>query len=849
MKFINILTSVVIAATTMTLGGCSADDIDSPDTPDVVGEGNVTLTFRSSKNASRATDATNNEDLINSLTVFLYTDGADSETAEPVATASFSNLNRNAVTTVKMSLTKEQTAALFPDGDGSECRMVAIANLPAASTLPASKTVTNLRSTAISGTLNAQQGDRPQTSFVMFGDTDEGRAGTVKVKYTENDLGGTAEGNVMLVRAAARISLNVRVPQTIEVAENGSDAKVVWESQASGMQVLLDNGVNVSAVDPSVLTARPVDNAYFSIGEGRKFTFADNGETGETAYRWTQILPFYTYPNQWESSPGETHKTTMTIIVPWRIEGANTYRTCYYKLPVTGGTELLRNTAYTVNLNVSMLGSFIKEEPLEVTPTYLAVDWADVETGVDIKDYRYLVVNQNNYTVDNQSTISIPFYSSHEVVVRNITMTYQRFNMYGNNSEVMNIPITMEQNHETGIKNAGDSLYTYQLTSDAMGNNVLTIEHPLTTWSPRRANGNVINETGYNSKNAAQNAIDAISYYVPGTGQAYSPYTITVTIKHKDMAAGSAFEQTMTIKQYPGMWILADQNPNYPNTGAGNVMVNGGNTNNLGSLNGISNSSNKNPNMYVITINTLDADQKKYIIDDPRYYMPINLNDTRTGNNRTPYYLTGTTSLNDPIASPTPGSTAATELAKAGTWSSSEAAIYSVVDGEVVNSTANRRLTYYYPTNEGSDFANVIAPKIRVASSYGSTSSISRNNARRRCASYQEAGRPAGRWRMPTVAEMEYIVNLSRTGKIPELFSPGDDGYWSAQGVVPIPAASNTSVTLVANGNNSSTTAVRCVYDEWFWEEFLPASKNTFSDYYSKFTWGDRPKANPEATN
>lgn len=863
MKITDIFTSIILAALSLSLAGCAAEDIDSPDSPGVVGEGNVTLTFRSAKNASRADDSSNNEDKINTLMVFLYPDGADDDT-EPVASATFGSLNKNTVTTVKMSLSKADTDKLFPGGNGSECRMVAIANLPVTTSLPASKTVTNLRNIAIAGSITNQQGNLPQGSFYMFGDTEEGRTGTVKVKYTENTFGGTAEGTVVLVRAAARISLNIRVPETIEVDENGT--KVTWTSQATGMEVLLDNGVFESVVDPSVLTGRPADKAYFSIGAGKNFKFNDSGETGENAYRWKQVLPFYTYPNSWESSPGETHKTTMILIVPWKRDGAQTYRTCYYKVPVTGGTELLRNTAYTVNLNVGMLGSFIKEEPLEVTPTYLAIDWADVDAGVDIKEYRYLVVNQYTYFVDNQSTISIPFYSSHDVEVRDITMTYQRFNMYGNNSEIMNIPITMAQNHKTGIENKGDSLFTYKLESDAMGNNVLTIDHPLTTWSPRGENGNVINETGYNNKTQAQNAIDNISYYVPVTGQAqaYSPYVINVKIKHKGLPDGTAFEQSMTITQYPGMWILGDQNPGYVATNinvnkgyvyVNNKQTNGGNTSSsnnnddyLGGVFGISNNANnKNPNMYVITINTLDTDQKKYIIDDPRYYLPINLgNSSRTqgnDNRRTYFYLTGTTNINDPIAAPVPGSTDADLLAAAATdWSETAPALYR---GTNLTSATNQRLLYYYPTNEGSDFAYVIAPKIRVASSYGVTYPVSRNYARRRCASYQEAGRPAGRWRLPTLGELEFIVNLSRTGKIPELFSPGD-GYWSAQGYVPIPKGT-TTVTLSATQSNNATRAVRCVYDEWFWEEFKPASDKSFSSYYTTFTWGDRPKANPEA--
>lgn len=844
MKLTNIYSYILLVATIIGLGGCSADNIVSPDSPDVVGNGNVTLTFRTARNGSRATDDSNNEDLIQSLWVFLYPDNADSETDEPVAYASFSGLTDNAVATVKLSLSDDQTDNLFPGGNNSVCRMVAIANIPAGTLMPESKTVANLRQLAITSKFNEQKGNAAQTSFIMFGDTHEGREGTVKVKYTEGDFGGTAEGNVMLVRAAARISLNVRVPASIQQDDEEGN-KVTWESQAGSMQVLLENGVYMSVADPSAVTERPANDSYFSISEGQNYKFTDSGETGETAYPWKQNLPFYTYPNQWESSPGEMHKTTLILIVPWRREGTQTYRTCYYKVPVTAGTELLRNTAYTVKLNVGMLGSFIKEEPLEVEASYFTVDWEAVETPVDIKDYRYLVANQNNYVVDNQSTISIPFFSSHEVEVSDISMTYQRFNMYGNNGEVMDIPITMAQNEETGNKNNGQMLYTYELTSDAMGNNVLTINHPLITWAPRRSNGATVAETGYSSEASAQNAIDNISYYVPAAGQAYSPYIINVTIKHKDMTAGSAFEQTMTVTQYPGMWILADQNPGGGPDNKGYVYVNANYTTETGwtAVRGL-NGNNQNPNMYVVTINTLDADQQGYIIDDPRYYTPINLGDNNWTEGsgwwgqRTYYYLTGTTSLNDAISAPVPGSTAASELSQAATWSATANALYR---GNELTPATGQRLTYYYPTNEGDEFANVIAPKIRVASSYSVCgNAINRNEARRRCASYQERGRPAGRWRIPSYGELQFIVSLSVEGKIPVLFNDGGN-YFTAQGAV--------TIGDKLSFNNRTSAYVRCVYDEWFWEEFVPASNNSFSSYYNTFTWGDRPKANPEDTN
>ena len=101
--------------------------------------------------------------------------------------------------------------------------------------------------------------------------------------------------------------------------------------------------------------------------------------------------------------------------------------------------------------------------------------------------------------------------------------------------------------------------------------------------------------------------------------------------------------------------------------------------------------------------------------------------------------------------------------------------------------------------------------------------------AQKRCAAYQENGYPAGRWRLPTKAEIEYLMTLSQKNKIPKLFDPEDwAGYWAggkifmildgtlkfidANGVTP--TANNYYYSI--GGTNYQVWA-RCVYDEWYW--------------------------------
>lgn len=131
------------------------------------------------------------------------------------------------------------------------------------------------------------------------------------------------------------------------------------------------------------------------------------------------------------------------------------------------------------------------------------------------------------------------------------------------------------------------------------------------------------------------------------------------------------------------------------------------------------------------------------------------------------------------------------------------------------------RLTNYYLTKE-SEADDIIVPAFKVASSWGLTYDVTFKAAQERCASYQENGYPAGRWRVPTKAEIRYIMYLSDKGKIPMLFDKGAD-YWVSSGYV-----EGDSYTQTQSGKR----AVRCVYDVWYWGNDKIADP-------TKFTWGN----------
>lgn len=193
--------------------------------------------------------------------------------------------------------------------------------------------------------------------------------------------------------------------------------------------------------------------------------------------------------------------------------------------------------------------------------------------------------------------------------------------------------------------------------------------------------------------------------------------------------------------------------------------------------------------------------------------------------------------------------------------------------GNGANGTITRDVQSKY-NGVADNTQNVIAPALRIASSWGATTTIRNvDRAEERCAAYQENGYPAGRWRLPTIAEIDFLIMLSTYEHIPALFTTNHDtkytrsgggfggnyrytasgdyygGYWSNGPSIyvgvpyteadhstpfvlgtgsevsttyytdPDPNNSNTrySLSLLLINNEYFDVHVRCVYDEWYW--------------------------------
>lgn len=744
-KLLYILSSVLL----LTAVSCSQEIV--PELP--VEEGGITLTLHNMVPQTKTQPGVEdlNENLIKTIHYFFYPkDGTDQNTEkkpaiEGVYTGLSSQVNHSVRINVSEDLLKN-TLFKYPYND---CDVYVIVNLPDGVLATASDhKLSTLRSMVVNANFNSSL---EQEAFVMEG------LGTASIIDRRKVL--AASGTIDVSRLASKITVGVKVKESVETMDNLTSTNgQVWTSKPQDMLIELVNGASVAVLsgDPTMVENQKLDTLD---NQQRIFSDLDNDKI------WT-CAQFYSYPSTWDI--GSDEEPYLRITLPWEttydknVNGEPIpyvdVQTCVYKV-ILGGEKLTRNTWYDLTIDIGILGNFENQEevllPIENT-NYFVADWSTGKTiSSEILGGRYLVVDQEEYILYNENTLSIPFTSSHTC-------------------EIVDMSTTPVKNQAT---------ITYPDYSKDTPNEDAAYAWNSSTWSLK------IEGTEVLFSHALRNDLTA------GKGNYdYAPYTIKFRIRHsglddKGKPYGDVYYRDITITQYPAMLITCHPNRKldggYDNSGAvdGGVSVNNGD--NYGGVHGLT-GGNKNPNMYVISTTVLPASTND-VLADPR---------SSTVNN-----LSG---WNPAIAS-APG---------------------------IENRNVNRKLTNYYPTIETQDGWNIIAPKFRIASSYGVTNDISYANAQKRCASYQEDGYPAGRWRLPTQAEIEFIVRLSADGVIPVLFSPGNN-YWCAGGRANPIQGGGVTITP-STGNN--TGPVRCVYDEWYWENSayprLPGNTVTF-------TWGD----------
>ncbi len=790
-------TLLILALSLLTLLSCSEDSMLQPAQDEA-----FALVFSSENTVitKAGTDGTmvgtTNENLLKSIDYFIYAEGKTDEPA--LFHGTYDVPTPAALATVRISFNADFVATLFPTG-AKTCEIFAVANhkVPTGATNP---TLDELLNTPVSSDfLNPAD---PESFIMVSTDEETGEIGSTTVKLISRETTTTAIGYVAMRRLASKISIQLHVEKDAVIFNEIStgDGLVrrteIWRPLLDEIQIYMLHGV-----DSAQLSGAPFDNS---------------GDLSDELFD-------YGYNSRSLTNESETR----------------TYLSYGYERDANGYIVLSDGEPVQLDGAVERSGDFRLAEPFYSYPQFweygytyepyikLVIPWErqpgtnpdGTSYGNTSKPYYYKVICHGSPYSDNEATLKSNNWYKLFLNIGILGSEIDEGEAVVDGTFIV-VDWQEKENTGTGEDPDGSGSTDTDKETEIVGARYLSVPHdvyeihnmedlafPITTSHECEitnlkavmfdyiemeesdiTSGYTINiENGhlvfYN---------DLKNYKEEGVGSDYNvaTCTFTFTIKHTD---SDDYSRDITIMQYPSIMITSHTNSDgTANDNDGYVFVNNG----IGSYGGVHGltGTNKNENMYIIQTTVLTP-ESGFVIGDPRVNTIDNLG---------------------------------------GTWSANAIDI----NGET------RRLTYYYPVDKSGDADNIIAPKFRNASSYGVTNDVSYEDAFRRCASYQEDGYPAGRWRVPTVAEIQYMAQLTADGKIPRLFT-ASSSYWCNSGSVHMPAANATDPTPTHSTVTTGENPVRCVYDEWYWEVVDELAGRTIpleGAAKEQFTWGDEPR-------
>ena len=736
------------------------------------------------------------ENLISTVEFFFYP-GEDTLSAATYHYAYSPNKRRSEVLRMEMS-SEDINKYIFPSAtDTRTCTVFAVVNFPgnllatSENTLP---TLPELREREV--LTNFLTADHKQANFLMSAKT------TMALRGRNQVVAGAA--TLELVRYACKLTVGVNVAEEVVV---GSE---VWEPMVSGMEVYL-----VNAVDNVSLAGEAASPSYVSHkGNPKRFGYEDL-EHVEHLYLpkegdYYQTYPTYMYPQHWVygSTKSPEKEPYLKLIIPWKrkVGGQKQY---YYKIVIPDDIRdgfrcrFVRNNWYHIDVDVSLLGAEVDEASTEIEGTCYIVYWQDknvVIKDAKIGNARYLSVDRTSRTLYNvTSTVNFSYVSSHPVIMKDLRAVRPYFGTKTSGNELGG---TIKKAGADDLYPSGAMYLEYAISYDEeTGKAVYTDddgqEH---VWFENTGSAILFNHTLIND------------YTDPLFD--YSIYKFHYYLVHRDRPDDTSFRKEQTIEQFPAIYIESTPNPaeKIVNNGEkssatdhGYVYVNGGQYTEDDYNNDGKNTANLwkvvtynggGTDMYKISTTVLPS-TSEFIIGDPRsstVFIP-----------RSDYIV-------------------ATE---------SNGVVVLEDDGR-----ASPTLTYYYPTDESSRTKDMIAPEYRISTKLSGTyvsTKIDKEQAIQRCAAFQENGFPAGRWRLPTKAEVTFAAQLSANMVFDWQFS---DDYWSANGVVNV----NKGTGVITYKENGTSGYVRCVYDSWYWGDDRYLNESDPKKLPNIFVWGDRER-------
>ena len=617
----------------------------------------------------------------------------------------------------------------------------------------------------------------------------------------------TAHLKVELRRVAAKITFTLEISDMLEDPSNASlpaAQKTYWSPLTASENFTT---YMVNTINHATMAGTPVDAETMAptlitgdgvMTGGHQTSYATSHvktakDTGTPALKW-ELDPFYTYPVEFETD--SNNAPYLKIALPWQNVDANRVLTdkgttvYYYKVYIADASgkplkKFERNKHYVVKLNIKELGGTLEDYVLLTTEFYVA-DWQTPAEGVyqGYHNPRFLDIARPVYYIYGDNELTVAVTSSHNI-----------------KAEIIGVS-------QTTIKGAP------KMSNDDLAALKTNATRPVTVTT----DGKVSFKLHYDLDTTLDMTDGATGLPAIYGQMDLSPITWQLRISHEDLEGYPAsYTREVTIIQYPSIYgelnhtnraqsryvnrygSTTDATTNAWNN-HGSSSANEGNTllDYPTTLGGVRTYSGKSWDKTVLTISTLasfmatSTTQYNWVLGDPR----VRLADSGLYTTA----INGTTWGRDDL----------------GSADSNYLDDYLVAD-----------------PNKG----NYIAPRFMITSGLAADANHTNEhwkNAAERCASYQEDGYPAGRWRLPTEAEIEFVIQLENTDNSASgednyldpanvIFHP-DHSYWASTGryyygkehefttpgTVRPYLDQNTWHVAVSN---------RCVYDLWYWGE------------------------------
>ena len=781
------------------------------DDGDFVGEkGYITLRFVMPQAAVQETRATShgddllNENVINFVDLYFYPTGKSNEDAvivEKNHSVILDTSDGDATYLVKVRTGDIRLNKLFGSTQNGSCEVYAVANSSAES--PAKSTaLDSVRLRVLRHNFGAQL---VQSYFIMQSNPET----LAKVELKD----GAATGTIPMTRVAAKLQLYLNVPDTLHVNSEDGSGFAVWKADREHMSIEFDNGLMDYTLDGSD-TSHPDSSFYNSMQlDMSKYTSITKNTV---SYDYSHT-PVYSYPYTWQQM--DAHLPTFIIAVPWSKlnPGNNTYgppQITYYQLhPNLSSGELQSNYFYRMYMKIETVGSTDNTTPIDITPSgYRIQPWGEVKlnTPKDVTGefyrYTYLVVDPTSVVLNNTSTTTLR-YSSSSSLTKDTKITKVEYNSYETPGQVTHHTLTADD-----LAKLTTNRYELDYTSTP-GQIKFTHNVDDGTYAAKTITIQVANDDGLSE-------LVTITQYPAIYMHTFVGDNVFVDGYFSHVQEPASSIGNAIYSDY-GAYNSVNYSTNFPDGNASFYYYNTDGTNvtvPYGSMvkaltqtsGGIVNNS-----ITEITVTSFNSNNGFYEANGTKYYYQIGDPRENAGytSNDLQAYLTNQKYVSH-------------------SWLYGDR--YTITQKSWGTNAANIK--------KASETKTIIAPQFFISSGWNSSTSLSFADAQKRAATYQEAGYSAGRWRLPTEAEIMFITARQREGVIPTLFGSSAP-YWAASGRVYFDGAfydadhviRSTSGSSYASGgyvyasglSGNGTAYMRFAYDTWYWGA-TPGDPNSY---------------------